>query len=103
MIPCGISHIDRLHHPSSIHNMSAIRRLSDTDVRAIFESVHGNHLPPPNLSFQVVRVGPKGLKLSPPSFQFAGELISCLQKGVLRFGSYSSHFLIDTQMACMSS
>jgi hypothetical protein len=52
---------------------ATIRRLSDEDVRAIFESVHNNHRPPPHLQFKIVRVGPEGLKLSPPSYEFEGE------------------------------
>jgi hypothetical protein len=52
--------------------MATIRRLSDTDVRAIFESLHGNSPPPPHLEFQIVPVGPNGLKLSPPSYEFEG-------------------------------
>ena len=52
--------------------MTTMRRLSDEDVRAIFESLHENKSPPPHLSFQIVPVGPSGLKLSPPSFEFEG-------------------------------
>ena len=54
--------------------MATMRRLSDGDVRAIFESLHGSSQPPPHLNFQIVPVGPNGLKLSPPSFEFEGEL-----------------------------
>lgn len=59
--------------------MATIRRLSDDDVRAIFESVHNNRLPPPNLMFKVVPVGPNGLKLSPPSFEFDDGLYILLK------------------------
>ena len=52
--------------------MATIRRLSDADVRAIFESLHGNLPPPPHLKFKIVPVGPNGLKLSPPSYEFEG-------------------------------
>jgi hypothetical protein len=51
-----------------------MRRLSDADVRAIFESLHGNGQPPSHLKFQIVPVGANGLKLSPPSYEFEGEL-----------------------------
>jgi hypothetical protein len=53
--------------------MTTIRRLSDSDVRAIFEAVHTNHQPPPHLHFQIVPIGPDGLKLSPPSHEFPGS------------------------------
>jgi hypothetical protein len=52
--------------------MTTMRRLSDDDVRAIFESLHENKRPPSHLSFQIVPVGANGLKLSPPSFEFEG-------------------------------
>jgi hypothetical protein len=53
--------------------MATIRRLSDDDVRAVFEAVHNNSTPPEHLPFQIVPIGSDGLKLSPPSFQFEGE------------------------------
>lgn len=59
------------HNP--VINMASIRRLSDDDVRAIFECVHNNTNAPSHLPFQIVPVGTDGLKLSPPSFQFDGE------------------------------
>lgn len=55
--------------------MATIRRLSDTDVRTIFESVHHNRHPPSHLNFRVVPVGSDGLRLSPPSYEFEG--MSC--------------------------
>jgi hypothetical protein len=54
--------------------MATIRRLSDCDVRAIFEALHENKPVPPHLQFGIVPVGPTGLKLSPPSFEFEGKL-----------------------------
>ena len=54
---------------------STMRRLSDEDVRAIFESLHGSHPPPSHLKFHIVPVGADGLKLSPPSYEFEGENI----------------------------
>ena len=53
--------------------MTTIRRLSDDDVRSIFESLHGGGSPPSHLKFSIVPVGPNGLKLSPPSFEFEGK------------------------------
>ena len=52
---------------------AATRRLTDTDVRAIFEALHNNHPAPPHVPFKIVRVGPNGLKLSPPSYEFEGK------------------------------
>jgi hypothetical protein len=53
--------------------MTTVRRLDDNDVRAIFECLHERKPPPPRLKFQIVPVGPKGLKLSPPSYEFEGK------------------------------
>jgi hypothetical protein len=52
---------------------SAIRRLSDANVRAIFECLYNGTPPPPELPFVIVPVGPTGEKLSPPSFEFEGK------------------------------
>lgn len=57
---------------SAAHNGPTVRRLSDADVRAIFECLHDAHPVPSHLNFSIVRVGPNGLKLSPPSFEFEG-------------------------------
>eukprot|EP00980_Cylindrotheca_fusiformis_P014555 scaffold3924_cov109-Cylindrotheca_fusiformis.AAC.4 len=54
--------------------MSFNRRLSDLDVRAIFESLHGDHLPPPELKFQIIPVGSNGMRLSPPPYEFPDGL-----------------------------
>jgi hypothetical protein len=54
--------------------MATIRRLSDADVRAIFESLHGNLPPPPHLRFKIVPVGPNGQKWSPPPYEFEGTI-----------------------------
>lgn len=72
-------------------SVTAIRRLSDTDVRSIFEALHHNKPPPTHLSFSIVRVGPNGLKLSPPSYEFSGTscLLSVLILGVTNRASYS--------------
>jgi hypothetical protein len=48
------------------------RRLLDEDVRAIFECLHQKAPLPVHLKFKIVPVGPTGLKLSPPAFEFAG-------------------------------
>ncbi|KAI2495478.1 hypothetical protein MHU86_19022 [Fragilaria crotonensis] len=65
------------HNP--VINMASIRRLSDDDVRAIFECVHNNTNAPSHLPFQIVPVGTDGLKLSPPSFQFDDGLYILLK------------------------
>lgn len=59
--------------------MGTIKRLSDDDVRAIFESLHGNHMPPIHLDFKIVPVGPDGLRLSPPSYEFEDGLYVLLK------------------------
>lgn len=53
--------------------MATIRRLSDGDVRAIFESLHEGKTPPAHLKFQIVRSPPNGLKLSPPPYEYEGK------------------------------
>ena len=52
--------------------MNTIRKLENEDVRAIFESLHDKKPPPPGLKFQIVPVGPEGLRLSPPTYTFDG-------------------------------
>jgi len=54
--------------------MATIRRLSDEDVKAVFDCVHNNRPPPSDLPFYLVNVGPNGLKLSPPSYEFEGTI-----------------------------
>ena len=54
--------------------MATIRRLSDEDVKAVFDCVHNNRPPPADLPFHLVNVGPNGLKLSPPSYEFEGTI-----------------------------
>ena len=53
--------------------MATIRKLSDNDVRAIFESLHGNVPPPPHLPFKIYRSGPQTQNKSPPSYEFEGK------------------------------
>jgi hypothetical protein len=53
--------------------MATIRRLSDGDVRAIFESLHEGKPPPAHLKFSIVRSPPNGLKLSPPPYEYEGK------------------------------
>ncbi|GAX20034.1 hypothetical protein FisN_1Lh485 [Fistulifera solaris] len=56
-----------------------MRRLSDADVRSIFVSLHHGTAPPNHLRFQIVPVGPTGLKLSPPAFEFEDGLYVLLR------------------------
>ena len=79
--------------------MATIRRLSDADVKAVFDCVHNDRPPPANLSFQIVNVGPTGLKLSPPSYEFEGEwhIHSSNPKSILfywKFCPYAVCFLV---------
>ncbi|KAG7354721.1 hypothetical protein IV203_004077 [Nitzschia inconspicua] len=59
--------------------MTSIRKLSDSDVRAIFESIHGTNQPPPHLSFKFIRCPSHCQKLSPPSFEFDDGLYILLR------------------------
>jgi hypothetical protein len=54
---------------------ASVRRLEDSDVRAVFECLHEGRPPPSHLSFRIVPVGPNGLKLSPPSHEFPGTFL----------------------------
>ena len=56
-----------------------IRRLSDKDVRRIFECLHDGRDPPANLPFRIVPVNSNGLKLSPPSYEFPDGLYILLR------------------------
>jgi len=60
--------------------MATVRRLSDDDVKTVFECIYSNK-PPPNksLRFHIVPVGPEGLRLSPPSYQFQDGLYVLLK------------------------
>lgn len=84
---CLISHkLQRQYNPTKPKQqikMATIRRLSDEDVRSVFEAVHDNRQPPSHLQFQIVPVGPEGLKLSPPSFEFEGKRIKVLARTTL--------------------
>jgi hypothetical protein len=51
---------------------SPSRKLTDADVRSIFECLHHKAPIPPNLKFTIVPVGPSGQKFSPPSHEFEG-------------------------------
>ena len=53
--------------------MASPHRLSDQDVQVIFSCIKDNKRPPAKLAFRIIRVPPSGLKLSPPSFEFAGN------------------------------
>ncbi|KAL7581445.1 hypothetical protein ACA910_022024 [Epithemia clementina (nom. ined.)] len=67
---------------ASAASLAVIRRLSDDDVRSIFECLHGHGpLPPPskNLNFSIVPVGSDGQKLSPPQFEFQEGLYVLLR------------------------
>lgn len=50
--------------------MSTARRLSNDDVKSIFDCLYNNIFPPERLRFQIVVVGSNGMKLSPPSYEF---------------------------------
>jgi hypothetical protein len=77
--------------------MTTIRRLSDDDVRSIFESLHGGSPPPSHLNFSIVPVGQNGLKLSPPSFEFEGKYVfdyDNVSSKQTFSGSCSGHFIL---------
>lgn len=74
--------------------MATVRRLSDTDVRTIFESLHKNIRPPPHLKFKIVPVGKKGLRLSPPSYEFEGMDNRTLWLALFAWGT-------ETQAVCL--
>lgn len=60
--------------------MATVRRLSNQDVISIFDCVHNNRIPRQRrLAFKIVVVGPHGMKLSPPSYQFEDGLYILLK------------------------
>jgi hypothetical protein len=56
---------------------SPSRKLTDADVRSIFECLHHKAPIPQNLKFTIVPVGPSGQKFSPPSHEFEGTVHLC--------------------------
>ncbi len=56
----------------------ASRKLSNEDVVEIFRCIHTNTVPEERLRFQVIVVGPNGMKLSPPSYEFKGKFRGAL-------------------------
>jgi hypothetical protein len=59
--------------------MTTLKRLGDDDVRAVFDCLHSYAPPPEHLHFRIVPVGPRGLKLSPPSHEFEDGLYVLLR------------------------
>lgn len=73
-----LSSIAKKKHRYEIHKartMATIRKLSDNDVRAIFESLHGTTQPPPHLPFKILRCGPHCQTKSPPSYEYEGKTV----------------------------
>lgn len=77
-----------------------LRRLTDSDVRAIFEALHHEKPAPSHLPFQIVRVGPTGLKLSPPSYEFEGTFVLGPQREI-NFSGYRAA-LLRSNFCCSS-
>lgn len=71
-------------------NMATFKRLADKDVAAIFDSLHFGKEPPAHLDFHIVPVGPTGLKLSPPSYEFEGTLV-CVKSHAAFATNVTSH------------
>jgi hypothetical protein len=66
--------------------MATARRLSNDDVKCIFDCIYNNIFPPERLRFHIVIVGTNGMKLSPPSYEFKGKentdaVIFCFTRG----------------------
>jgi hypothetical protein len=53
---------------------TAAKRLTEPDVQTVFSCLWSNQQPPKRLKFRIIRVPQNGLKLSPPSFEFDGEI-----------------------------
>ena len=60
-------------------NVTTVRRLTDYDVKTIFECMHNNIPPPKSLKFKIVVVGSNGMRLSPPSYEFNDGLYVLLR------------------------
>ena len=60
--------------------MSTLRRLSNNDVKIIFDCIYNNEKPSDEkLIFKIIVVGPNGMKLSPPSYEFDDGLYILLK------------------------
>jgi len=59
--------------------MATARRLSDDDVKAVFDCITFNKLPSPTLPFKIIPVESDGLRLSPPSHDFEDGLYILLK------------------------
>jgi hypothetical protein len=75
---------------SNSSSSSTVRRLSDTEVRAIFECLHSERPVPTHLKFQIVPVNSNGLKLSPPSYEFQGKFVFYILIPVVPFFNETS-------------
>jgi len=54
--------------------MTTLKRLKDEDVNTIFDCIRvKGQKPPPHLTFQIIKTGPDGMGLSPPSYEFEGK------------------------------
>lgn len=81
----------------STNTMATVRRLSDGDVRSIFECLHHNRPPPAHLKFSIVPVGSNGLSLSPPSYEFEDGLYVLL-KPVKKNASFPDYSTVPSHL-----
>ncbi len=59
---------------------TSVRRLTNDDVKTIFDCVFNNKRPKEKrLTFNIIPVGPQGMKLSPPSYEFDDGLYILLK------------------------
>ncbi len=57
--------------------MTTLRRLSNDDVKNVFDCIYNNMKPlDEKLMFKIIVVGPTGMKLSPPSYEFEGKIFT---------------------------
>jgi hypothetical protein len=65
---------------TKLKTMTTLRRLSNDNVKTIFDCVYNNKKPDDEkLMFQIIVVGSNGMKLSPPSYEFEDGLYILLK------------------------
>ena len=75
-----------------------VRRLTNDDVRTIFDCLYNNKIPSDKrLMFKIIVVGSNGMKLSPPSYEFDDGLYILLKPLKKAKGERKVHYQSNPQ------